>query len=155
MRLKHIFASILALAVFQGCQTVPYQGEARDVKKKPQDSGIIAIKPVHRPEDRQRADQLMQTNCAPFMVKVLEEGEVAVGSETKGSTRESDRANSQHQVGSLFGIPVIGGDKGGKDSESNTVTTAIKEWQISYQCEKPVAAQAPTASPESKKTLKR
>ncbi len=119
--------------VYSGCQTVPYEGQARDVKKKPQEEGIIAIPTNYKDEDRSKAVQKMQSNCTPGVYKILEEGEVAVGQETKVSGKETDRASTK-QTGSLFGIPLTTGEAAGKNTESSQVTTSLKEWQISYRC---------------------
>lgn len=117
-----------------GCQTIPYQGQARDIKRRPQAEGVIGIPLNFRDEDRAKAESKMKSNCNPGAFKVLEEGEVAIGQETKSSGKETDRASSERKVGSLFGIPVTSGEAGGKNTESSQVTTSVKEWQISYKC---------------------
>lgn len=122
-------------AIMTGCQTVPYQGQARDVKRKPGVEGIISVPLDPKPEDRARADEKMRSNCGQMAVKVLEEGEVVVGQETQTSGRETDRQSSEHKVGSLFGVPVMSGDAGGKDTSTSTLTKSVKEWQIAYKCE--------------------
>lgn len=118
------------------CQTVPYEGQARDVRKKPREDGVIAIPVNARDEDRTKAESKMQANCSPGVHEVLEEGEVTVGHETKSSEKETNRANSERKVGSIFGMAMISGDQGGKDKEVASVTSAVKEWQISYRCSK-------------------
>jgi hypothetical protein len=137
MNLKNtsLLSLLAGLVLMTGCQTVPYQGQARDVKRKPQQEGIVSIPLDSRPEDRTKAEERMKTNCAPLTVKVLQEEEVAVGQEVKSSAKETDRASSESQVGKLFGIPLMTGEAGGRDTASSSVTTAIKEWQISYKCE--------------------
>lgn len=117
-----------------GCATVPYEGKARDVKRKPQENGVIAIPLEFRDEDRNKAAQKMASNCGAMAYEIMEEGEVVVGQKTSGSTSESDRASTEHQVGSLFGVPLVSGKAGGKDVESSQTTTSVKEWQISYKC---------------------
>ena len=134
MKAKYV-VPVLVMMGLSGCQTVPYQGQARDVKKKPQEEGVIAIPSEFRDEDRAKADQKMAANCAPGAFKVMEEGEVAVGQKTESNTSESDRASSQTKVGSLFGIPLVSGQAAGKDSQSSQTTTQLKEWQISYKCD--------------------
>lgn len=130
-------AQVLLLAsfalIYSGCQTVPYEGQARDVKRKPQEEGVIAIPTNYKDEDRSKAVQKMQSNCTPGVYKILEEGEVTVGQETKSSGRETDRASTE-KTGSLFGIPIVSGEAKGKNTESSQVTTSLKEWQISYRC---------------------
>lgn len=127
-----LFAGFALL--FTGCQTVPYQGEARDVKLKPRKEGTIALPSSPRDEDRQKAQSRMQQNCNPLAYEVMEEGEVVVGQKTDATNRETNRASSEAQVGSLFGIPVMSGEAAGTDSRTSAVTTALKEWHIQYRC---------------------
>ena len=123
------------LAIFlSSCQTVPYEGQAHDVKKKPQEEGVVAIPVQHRDEDRNKAIQKMQANCGANDYKIIEEGEVAVGQEVKSSGKETNRDSTKAKVGSLWGIPLMSGEEGGKNTEGTQITTAIKEWQISYKC---------------------
>ena len=138
--------SALALAA---CQAMPYQPYARDVKKKPASGGIIALKLEHRDEDRQKANTMMANTCGTNPVKVLEEGEVAVGQETKSNANKEHNAGSNPtNVGSFFGLPVTtGGANPSESTSTNSVTTAVKEWQISYECEI-----KKTASTSTKKT---
>jgi hypothetical protein len=128
--------------VLVGCQAMPYQPYARDVKKKPQQGGVIALKPEHREEDSAKARQMMASNCATLPVKVLEEGEVAVGQETKSAnTTSQNRGTRSEQVGSLFGLPISTvGTSPTQDTSGSSTVTSIKEWQISYECETPAAA---------------
>jgi hypothetical protein len=123
------------LLCLSACQTMPYQGQAREVKKKPKESGVISLKENFRDEDRAIAEMKMNNNCAPNAVRILEEGEAVVGQKVLTDSRDTHRDNSQAQVGSLFGVPVMSGDAGGKDSSSSSTTVALKEWQISYQCD--------------------
>jgi hypothetical protein len=67
--------------------------------------------------------------------KVLEEGEIVVGQTTKTDSRDTKRDDTRGEVGSLFGIPVMAGEAGGKDSQSSSTTMSVKEWQITYQCQ--------------------
>lgn len=139
---SYVLASIATVTVLtlSGCQTVPYQGQAREVKRKPQTEGIIALNSGFRDEDRAKAEEKMKGNCAPYPVKVLEEGEVVVGQEVKSSANETDRASSKTKIGSVFGIPLTSGQAGGKDIASSSTTTSLKEWQISYSCEQKTSA---------------
>lgn len=148
MKKTSLYLALVGMAALVGCQTLPYQGEARNVKRKPQESGIIALKENHRPEDRQKADEYMKNNCAPYPFKVVEEGEAVIGQATTSNERQNNRKASETQVGSLFGIPVISGDQGGKDTQTSSTVTQLREWQIQYSCEKNVAT-AP------KKTIKK
>lgn len=125
-------ATVLAVT---GCQTVPYQGQARDVKRKPGVEGIISVPLDPRTEDRAKAEEKMRSNCGQLAVKVLEEGEIVVGQETHTSGRETERKSEQRKVGSLFGVPVMSGDQAGTDTSSSSVTKSVKEWQIAYKCE--------------------
>jgi hypothetical protein len=140
--MKYIFAlTVLAsIAAITGCQTAPYQGQAREVKKKPQTEGIVAIAVNHRDEDRQKADEKMKANCAPYPVQVLEEGEVAVGEETKSTGKETERASTERSMGKFLGMDMMSGEAAGKNTASSSTTTKLKEWQIAYKCDrKPTA----------------
>lgn len=132
--MKFIFVAI-GLLILAGCQTMPYQGQARDVKLKPQKEGVIALPPTPRDEDRAKAQLKMKQNCAPYESSVLEEGEVAVGQKTDSAGSETDRASTKHKMGSVLGMALIGGREGGRDVSSSTTTTDIKEWHISYKCD--------------------
>jgi hypothetical protein len=130
---------ILLMTVFLGitaCQTLPYQPYARDVKRKPNQNGIIALKLEHRDEDRAKATGMMASNCGPAPVKVLEEGEVVIGQEsTTNSNTSKNAGESAIPMGSFLGIPMTSGGKDPSESTSAKVsTTAVKEWQISYEC---------------------
>jgi hypothetical protein len=122
---------------------MPYQPYARNVKVEPQSGGVVALKLEHQDEDRAKAQSMMANNCGGQAVKVLEEGETVIGTET--SSKETNEAGSNGtQVGSLFGIPVT---SGAKEASKNTatVTTNKKEWQIRYKC---------IASSESKRVVR-
>jgi len=135
MKLTAKIALLLGTAlVYSGCQTVPYEGQARDVKRKPQEEGVIAIPTNYKDEDRNKAVQKMQSNCTPGSYKILEEGEVVTGQETKTSGKETDRASTERSAGKLFGMNLMTGEAGGKNTESSQITTSTKEWQISYRC---------------------
>ena len=129
-----ILIGALMLLAMTACQTVPYQGQARDVKRKPLEEGVISIPLNYREEDRAKAEVKMKTNCQPGAYKVLEEGEVAVGEETKSSSKETDRASTERSVGKIFGVDLMSGEAAGKNKEATHVTTQIKEWHISYKC---------------------
>jgi hypothetical protein len=137
----------LALAVcfaLNACQTLPYQGQAREVTRKPKKGGSIAIPTGGRPEDRTRAEEVMRGNCAPDPFAIMEEGEVVTGQEVVANSRETDRRSTEHQAGSFFGVPVMMGDQGGRDSQTTSVTKSIKEWRISYECARPVKSAKPS-----------
>lgn len=121
--------------MLSGCQMVPYQGQARNVRLKPHKGGVISIPVNYRPEDHVKAEQEMAHNCSPYKPVVLEEGEAVVGEKTSSSTRETKRDSTEHKIGSLFGMPLVSGDKGGKDQSTSSVTTQVKEWHISYRCD--------------------
>ena len=77
----------------------------------------------------------MKQNCAPYEAQVLEEGEVAVGQKTDSTATENKRDSSEYKMGAFLGVPIMGGNPGGKDVAGSTTTTSIKEWQISYKCD--------------------
>ncbi len=139
MKQTSLYLTLGSVMLLAACQTVPYQGEARNVKRKPQENGVIALKENYRPEDRQKADEYMKSNCAPYPFKVSEEGEAVIGQATTSNERQNNRKSTETQVGALFGIPLMSGDQGGKDTQSSSTVTQLREWQIQYNCEKSVA----------------
>jgi len=143
--MKLLFA-LAAVLVISGCQTVPYQGNARDVKRKPGVGGTIAVPLNPRQEDRDRANEHMISNCGNGNFKVTEEGEVVTGETTQANTRNDYRANSQQQTGTFLGMPVYAGDPGGTDSSTTATRTQLKEWQLTYECA-PASPMPPSAAP--------
>ncbi len=133
-------SSLVFLAV--GCTTVPYQPYARDVKKAPGKSGIIALHTNPRSEDRTEADRKMKDNCKGQEVNILEEGEVTVGQQTDSQSAKT-RGTKDKEDFAIGGLS-FGEKKPSEDTETSSVTTALKEWQISYNC----IAKAETAAPE-------
>ena len=130
---------ILVMISFIGitaCQTLPYQPYARDVKKKPGQNGVIALKLDHRDEDRAKATNMMAANCGAAPVKVLEEGEVVICQEqTTNSNTSKNAGESSQSMGSFLGLPLTSIGKDPSESTSGKVsTTSVKEWQISYEC---------------------
>lgn len=132
--LLQLAALAAAAVLFVSCQTVPYQGQAREVKRKPSEGGVIALTVDHRPEDRMVADQKMKSNCSDSTVKITEEGEVSVGQKTTSNSSDTYRPNQQKKVGTLFGMPLVSGAQAGTDTSASATTMDIKEWQISYEC---------------------
>ena len=122
------------LLTLASCATV-YTPQARDVKRKPKVNGVIALNTTHRDEDRQKADSMMKQNCGTLPINIVEEGEVAVGQQTSSSGSETNRDDSRMQVGSMFGIPLLTGENGGKNTNQSSTVTQLKEWQISYECQ--------------------
>lgn len=141
---RNVTAAGVLLLGLAGCQTLPYQGQARDVKRRPGDGGVIAMKVDHRPEDRAVADQKMRANCGNLDLKIESEEEVTIGQKVEGNSRDTNRESNKQQVGSLFGIPVLSGEEGGVDKRTSSTTTQLKEWQIVYKC-------ASAAAPSGKK----
>ncbi|NUM87968.1 MAG: hypothetical protein HUU37_02075 [Bdellovibrionales bacterium] len=139
--------TFVGAALVAGCASMPYQPYARDVKRKPAEGGVIALKTEHRAEDRAKADQMMSANCGTdLMAKIAEEGEVVVGEKTKSSS--DSRQKNEENGFSLGGIKFL---TGGTTPVNNTNTTtekeAVKEWHVSYNC---VAKAAPAPVPARK-----
>ena len=134
MKLSLLIPLGIATLWVSGCATIPYEGQARDIKLKPRMEGVIGIPNNPKPEDRNKAEERMRVNCGAGAYEVLEEGEVVVGQETTTNARQTDRANTQAPIGKIFGMKMLAGDPGGQDTKSTAVTTAVKEWQISYKC---------------------
>lgn len=152
---KFDFALIaLPLLLLAGCQTLPYQPYAREVKRLPGNGGEIALKTEHRDEDRAKAQTMMTSNCGSAPLKIVEEGEVVVGQTTNANaTQTHDAGAPTTNLGTFLGMPVT---SGGREASNNTATsattTALKEWNIKYECQKIVAeAPAPAATGRTKK----
>ena len=155
------FAVLLPLLALGACQTMPYQPYAREVKKKPGTGGLIALKTEHRDEDRAKAQSMMEANCGSKAVKIAEEGEVVVGQTTSSTAKETNQAGTQgSQVGSFFGMPITsGGSDPSKNTSSSATTTALKEWEITYECgtataDAPKTEAAPAVASKAKKVKK-
>ena len=155
MNLGLVVSSACAILAIAGCQTMPYQPYAREVKRQPGNGGEIALKQEHRDEDRLKAQSMMTTNCGSTAVKVLEEGEVVVGQTTNSNAAETHQNGQQgQQVGTLFGMPITSGAQQASNNTATTATTtALKEWNIKYECAKAVAAEVP--APKAAKKVKK
>ena len=136
-------------ALVSGCATLPYQPYAREVKKKPSEGGLIALKTEHRPEDRARADSLMAANCgSDAIVKVKEEGEAVVGEKT--NTSQNKYQENRDTGFKLGGITFAnGGTRPEENTNSVSETVQLKEWHISYEC----VANAPAPKKKGKKAI--
>lgn len=156
-KLGLLAASAVTMLVMAGCQTMPYQPYAREVKRQPGNGGEIALKQEHRDEDRMKAQSMMTSNCGAATVKVLEEGEVVVGQTTNSNASQTHNAgHSGQQVGTLFGIPVTSGaQQASNDTSMTATTTALKEWNIKYECDKAVAADVPAPATKAVKKVKK
>lgn len=126
-----------------GCSIAPY---AREVKKRPSEGGVIALKTMHSPEDRALAESLMRSNCGSNEAKVMEEGEVVTGTKTYSDATTSNESDSGFSIGGLsFGSGA------GQRTAGSSETHQLKEWQISYQC----IAREYRASPEAVSGIKK
>ena len=130
---QYLLPSVLLLAL-TACQSM-YVPQAREVKKKPQSNGVIALPTSYRPEDRQKADLLMKQNCGSLAVKIADEGEVVTGQSTRSNSSATNREDTRHSSGNLFGIPLVSGSASGVETQNDAITTQLKEWQVVYDCE--------------------
>lgn len=148
MNLLKVSCTLTFLGIV-GCQTMPYQPYARDVKKKPQTGGTIALHSEHRDEDRAKATQMMSSTCGSNEVKVVEEGEVVVGQTTNTNANQNSNYGNKQQVGTLFGMPVTSGSDASTNTNSTATTTQLKEWQITYECVAAATITTPAAKTSS------
>jgi hypothetical protein len=132
------------------CQTIPYQGQARDVKRKPGVGGTIAVPINPQQADRDRAAEHMISNCGNGNYKITEEGEVVTGETTQASTRNDFRQNTQQTTGTFLGMPIVSGDPGGVDSATTSTRTLNKEWQMTYECVAQTTSTSPMPAPKPK-----
>ncbi len=107
-----------------------YRPYARNVKKKPGRSGVVALKLEHRKEDRDLAINYMKENCGTKNSKITDEGEVVIGTTT--SSNSKNREGGVSNFGSVFGIPLK--THSADETSSTSTTTQRKEWQITYKC---------------------
>lgn len=145
---KAAVLSCMAVAVaVAGCSTVPY---AREVKKRPADGGVIALRSAHTTEDRAHADSLMRTNCGSNQARIMEEGEIVIGQRTNSDARTSNE-RSESSGFSIGGVKFGGASDPYQRTSGSSETTQMTEWQISYQCvasaTQPVALEAAPAAP--------
>lgn len=149
MKKISIVTLALPILVLAGCQTMPYQPYAREVKRMPGNGGEIALKTGHRDEDRAKAQTMMMSNCGSSPMKVLEEGEVVVGQTTNSNAQQThDAGITGTNIGTFLGMPVTsGGREASNNTSSSATTTALKEWNIKYECEK-IVAEGPAAAPK-------
>lgn len=128
MRKCVVLTVLVAITYMVGCAMVPF---AREVKKKPTEGGVIALRLQHSPEDRAKADALMRSNCGSAEAQVMEEGEVVVGQKTNTVANSSFQAGSE---GTQHGVFTFGGSDPGVATNSSQETSQVKEWQITYKC---------------------
>jgi hypothetical protein len=154
MNLRQLFFILLPVFIVLGCQTLPYQPYARNVKKRPEQGGVIALNTEHREEDLNKAKSMMASNCGRREVKIIEEGEVVVGEKTDSHSDQTYQSGSpKKQVGSLFGVPVMAGTPSSTQASIESTKTQLREWQIAYECfesELPGAKAAEKADPSLK-----
>ncbi len=136
--------SVLAAALMVSCAMVPY---AREVKKKPNTGGTIALKTYHNAQDRAQADLLMKNNCGMNDVKVTEEGEAVVGQVTNSSANTNYYSRNNNTAN--WGAVTFGNYNPGENTNTTAQTTQLKEWQIQYEC---VASNNATKEKVAKKT---
>lgn len=130
MKVYNVVAVLLMCVFATGCADMfKYRPYARHVKKMRNKGGVVAMKLNNRAEDQQLADSMMAQTCGSKKVEVLEEGEVSIGTITKGK-EESHRGNKS--TGTFLGLPVTSGNDGSKNTTTETVSK--KEWQIKYKC---------------------
>jgi len=123
--------SSLFVVALVGCamDAKPVQPYAREVKRKPQTSGVVALHQNPTPEDRKLAETMMKSNCGEAPVKVVDEGEVDIGEHSEG-TALKEKGQKEEK---LFGLISYKDEKPDQD-KTKTTTMKVKEWQIVYEC---------------------
>ncbi len=83
-----MFKAILVFTVLllMGCQTIPPQPTARDLKSTPNQGGTIALHTEHSDEDRAKADLMMKKTCGEQPIRVTQEGEALSAAGTNTTT---------------------------------------------------------------------
>jgi hypothetical protein len=116
------FAALLSLS---SCMTPP-QPYAKTIEMEPGKGGVIMIHPSEDPIAHQKAEAMMQSNCSGKKVQILKEGETKIGTASSGDTQ-----NNTRQSGFLDQLAGIGNKS---ESHTNSATTDITEWRITYTC---------------------
>ncbi|MCW7491959.1 hypothetical protein ND861_04745 [Leptospira sp. 2 VSF19] len=125
--LKRIHLVMIGILTFSilNCAT------ARVVSSKPGEGGTVALTQgiLKSAEAKAEANNFMATNCGSKQVKILQEGEVVVGTTT--NVNQNTNVNAQRNNSSFT-----------KSNTNISVSTAqtsntrnITEWQIEYACE--------------------
>ncbi len=149
-------SSITLMALIQiSCQTLPYQPYARDVKKRADAGGVIALKTDHREEDLAKAKSMMERNCNGAGVRILEEGEVVVGEKTNSRSDQNTYQNSVYGTSPSGFVSAFAAPPTTNTQSGESTTTQIKEWQISYECVKNEAAKTAKSDENSKSQRKK
>ena len=149
---RHVYVllSFLPFLFFVSCATMPYEPQAREIKRKPQQGGAIALNEKYRAEDRAKADNLMKSNCGTNKdVAILEEGEVVVG-EKVDSTAKKTIDNEENTAFKLGGIRFTNSTPA-ENVNTSMQKTQIKEWRIEYGCIASIDTAKPTAKKKHKK----
>ncbi|MCO5142307.1 MAG: hypothetical protein M9962_04360 [Oligoflexia bacterium] len=130
--MKYLLSLMVIGFIISSCATLPYEPYAREVKKKPRNGGVIALRMNNRAEDRMKAESLMRYNCGDSnIVKVLEEGEVVVGEQTSSTSSRNNYPTSGLSFGSSgFSFGSASTD----ERETHSTTNQIREWQLTYEC---------------------
>lgn len=137
-KLTTLLASTALVLLLARCATLPYQPQAREVKKRPTAGGTIALGTTYRLEDRAHADVMMKSNCGNQDVRVMEEGEVVVGERADATTDKNARTTTNaFTIGGL----TFGNDRPAEKTTTHTVQ--LKEWHITYDCVASAAKKIP------------
>lgn len=116
---------VFGLLTLNSCMTPP-QPYAKTVEMEPGKGGIIMIHPSEDPIAHQKAEGMMQSNCAGKKYQILKEGETKVGTASSGTTQ-----NNSKEAGFF---EKLSGISNKTESQTSTATTDITEWRITYKC---------------------
>ncbi|MCT8334487.1 hypothetical protein NUH30_12460 [Leptospira sp. 85282-16] len=125
--MKKIFfltIGILTFSIFN-CAT------ARVVSSKPGEGGTVALTSgfLKADEAKAEANNFMATNCGSKQVKILQEGEVVVGTTT--NVNQNTNVNAQRNNTSFTKTNTNVSIASTQTSNTRNVT----EWQIEYACQ--------------------
>ncbi|MCW7473049.1 hypothetical protein CH354_14815 [Leptospira levettii] len=119
-----ITIGILALSIMH-CAT------ARVVNSRPGEGGTVALTQglLKSAEAKEEANRFMATNCGTKQVKILQEGEVVVGSTTNvnQNTNMNAQRNNNGFAKSNTNVAI--------HSTQTSNTRNVTEWQIEYACQ--------------------
>ena len=76
----------------------------------------------------------MRSACGKNPYRILEEGEIIVGSKSTQASKATNRDDTRRDAGTFLGMPVTSGEASGTETQTSSTTESVKEWQIQYEC---------------------
>ncbi len=125
MKTKYL-APLSLIILVNSCVTGP-QPIAKNVELEPSKGGIVMIAPSEDAVAHQLGEALMKRNCGNKTYQIVKEGDTKVGTAQKGSTQQKGQSVTGFFTSAL-------GVSSNANTTSESATTDITEWRISYKC---------------------